>query len=162
MLVNDTNVKVEARADSVNGSTNGANPRFDLPLINLQEFFRNFAEQGTTRAKDNIEKVKAASEEVSEVVREACFKSAESAADYGAKVIEISKHNTSATLEFMSQLAETRSLLDIVNLSATRSREAFEVATAQNRELWELAQKVATETTAPMKTSFNRLLHRPV
>jgi hypothetical protein len=59
-----------------------------------------------------------------------------------------------------SRLVETRSLLDIVRLSTARSREAFEVVSAQNRELWELAQKVAIETTEPVKTSFNRLLHK--
>ncbi|WP_247526388.1 hypothetical protein [Bradyrhizobium sp. 199] len=47
-----------------------------------------------------------------------------------------------------------------MRLSTARSREAFEVVSAQNRELWELAQKVAIETTEPVKTSFNRLLHK--
>lgn len=160
--MNDANVKVETHADPVNENANGAKPRFDLPLFNFQELFRGFAGQGAAQAKQNIEKMKAASEEISDVLREACSMNAKGAADYGARVIEISKDNTSATLEFLSQLAETRSLLDIVQLSTTRSRKAFEVASAQNRELWELAQKVAIETTEPIKTRFNRVLHKTV
>ncbi|WP_245471101.1 phasin family protein [Bradyrhizobium genosp. SA-3] len=84
------------------------------------------------------------------------------AVDYGARVIEISKHNTNATLEFFSRLAETRSLPEIVHLSTAQSREAFEAASAQNRELWELAQKVAIDTTEPIKTGFSRVLRRTV
>jgi hypothetical protein len=34
------------------------------------------------------------------------------------------------------------------------------MASGQNRELWDLAQKVATETAEPIKKSFNRVLHR--
>ncbi|MGY4594622.1 hypothetical protein ACVWXL_002368 [Bradyrhizobium sp. GM22.5] len=49
-----------------------------------------------------------------------------------------------------------------MHLSTARSREAFEVVSAQNRELWELAQKVAIETTEPIKTSFNRVFHKTV
>jgi hypothetical protein len=47
-----------------------------------------------------------------------------------------------------------------MTLSTTHSRKTFEAASAQNRELWDLAQKVATETAEPIKNSFNRVLHR--
>jgi phasin len=159
--VNDADVKVETQADAVNENTNGANPRFDLPFLNFQELLRGFAE-GAAQTKKNIASMKTTSEEISDILREACSMNTRGAVDYGAKVIEISKDNTSATLEFLSRLAETRSLLDIVHLSTARSREAFEVVSAQNRELWALAQKVAIETTEPIKTNFNRVLHKTV
>nr|WP_249810040.1 phasin [Bradyrhizobium sp. 139] len=131
-----------------------------MPFLNFQELFRGFAEQGAAQTRQNIEKMKATSEEFSDVLRESCSMNVKGAVDYSARVIEISKDNTSAALEFLSQLAEARSLLDIVHLSTARNRKAFEVVSAQNRELWELAQKVAVETTEPIKTSFNRALHR--
>ena len=159
--MNDADVKIETQADPVNENTNGAKPRFDLPFLNFQELLRGFAE-GAAQTKKNIASMKATSEEISDILREACSMNARGAVDCGAKVIEISKDNTSATLEFLSRLAETRSLLDIVHLSTARSREAFEVVSAQNRELWDLAQKVAIETTEPIKTSFNRVLHKTV
>lgn len=65
-------------------------------------------------------------------------------------------------LEFLTKLADARSLLDIVHLSNVRARDAFEVASSQNRELWGLAQKVAIETTEPIKARFDRLLHKTV
>ncbi|UQR61010.1 MULTISPECIES: phasin family protein [Bradyrhizobium] len=162
MLVNDANVKVETHADPVTENANGAKLRFELPLLNFQELFRGFAEQGAAQARKNIESMKSTSEEISDVLREACSMNVKGTIDYGARVIEISKNNTSATLEFFSRLAETRSLLDIVHLSTAQSREAFEAASVQNRELWALAQKVAIDTTEPIKTGFNRVLQRTV
>ncbi|CUU17403.1 bll5555 hypothetical protein CDS [Bradyrhizobium sp.] len=60
----------------------------------------------------------------------------------------------------MSQLADVRSFADVVNLSTSHSGKTFEAASRQNRELWDLAQKVATETAEPIKKSFNVVLHR--
>ncbi|MFK4505775.1 phasin family protein [Bradyrhizobium daqingense] len=160
--MNDANVKVGTHSDPVNDIANGAKPRFDLPIMNFQEVFRDFAEQGAAMAKKHIESMKATSEEISDVLREACSMNVKGVVDYGARVMEMSKDNTSSSLEFLSRLAETRSLLDVVHLSTAQSREAFEVASTQNRELWQLAQRVAIDTTDPIKAGFNRVLNRTV
>ncbi|WP_247816323.1 phasin family protein [Bradyrhizobium sp. 40] len=137
----------------MNENVNGAKPKF---VLSFQELLRGFA----APTKKNIASMKAISEEISDVLREACSMNARGAVDYGAKVIEISKDNTSATWSF-SRLVETRPLLDIVRLSTARSSEAFEVVSAQNRELWELAQKVAIETTEPSKPASTGYCTRP-
>ncbi|WP_249149988.1 phasin [Bradyrhizobium liaoningense] len=161
MTVNDANVKVETNATALNGTADGgAKLKFDMPFFNLQAVFGDFAEQGAARAKANFEQMKAASEEITEALREACSTNARRAADYGTKVIEISNTNTGSALEFLSQLADARSFADVVNLSTTHSRKTFEAASGQNRELWDLARKVATETAEPIRKSFNRVLHR--
>ncbi|WGD55818.1 phasin [Bradyrhizobium sp. CB1650] len=161
MPVNDANVKAETNAASPNGTANGtAKLNFDLPFFNVQTIFGNFAEQGATRAKANFEQMKVASEEITGALCDACSTNAKRAADYSARVIEISNANTTSTLEFLSQLADARSFADVVNLSTAHSRKTFEAASTQNRELWDLAQKVATETAEPIKQSFNRVLHR--
>jgi len=161
MTMNDANLKAETNATGLNGTANGgAMPRFDLPFFNFQAIFGDLAEQGAARAKANLERMRAASEEITEALREACSTNATRAADYGTKVIEISNINTSSALEFMSQLADARSFADVVNLSTSHSRKTFEAASRQNRELWDLAQKVATETAEPIKKSFNLVLHR--
>jgi len=159
--MNDANVKAETNATLLGGPANGgAKFEFDMPFFNIQAIFGDLAEQGAARAKANIEQMKAASEEITGALREACSTNATRAADYGAKVIEISNINTSSTLEFLSQLADARSFADLVNLSTVHGRKTFEAASAQNRELWDLAQKVATETAEPIKNSFNRVLRK--
>ncbi|MCK1652342.1 phasin [Bradyrhizobium sp. 149] len=152
--MSDANVKAETNAAPLNGTANGnENFKFDIPFFNIQAIFGDLAAPAATRAKANFEQMKATSEEITEALRRR-------AADYSTKVIEISNTNTSSALEFLSQLADAKSFADLVNLSTAHGRKTFEAASAQNRELWDLAQKVATETAEPIKNSFKRVLHR--
>ena len=132
----------------------------DLPFFAMPGFFNGFAEQGAERAKEGCDRMKAASGEIADILREACLTNATGVADYGAKVIEISNANANSALDFLARLADTRSVSDIMNLSSTHGRKALEVASAQNRELWELAQKVTTATAEPLKKSFSRVLQK--
>ncbi|WP_228749413.1 phasin [Bradyrhizobium sp. BR 10261] len=124
----------------------------------MQTIFGNLAEQGATRAQANFAQIKATSEEITAALCDACTTNSQRAADYRTKVIEISHANTTSTLEFFSQLVDARSFADLVDLSTAHSREILETASAQNRELWDLAQRVATETAEPIKQSLNRVL----
>jgi phasin len=161
--VNDADVKVETNADPMNETANGnAKLRFDVPFFNIRGLFGGFVEQGASRAKENVEKMKAASEEISDGLREACSTNAKGAGDYSAKVIEISNINAKIALEFLSLLADTKSLVDALNLSTTQGRRTFEAAIAQNQELWALAQKLAIETAAPIKQSVDRVMRKSV
>jgi phasin len=159
--VSDVNVKAETNAAPLNGTANGNTKlKFDMPFFNIQAMFGGLAAPAATRAKANFEQMKTTSEEITAALCDACSTNASRAADYGTKVIEISRTNTSSALEFFSQLADAKSFADLMTLSTTHSRKTFEAASAQNRELWDLAQKVATETAEPIKNSFNRVLHR--
>ncbi|TYL84131.1 phasin [Bradyrhizobium rifense] len=159
--MSDVNVKAETNAAPLNGTANGNTKlKFDVPFFNIQAMFGDLTAPATARAKANFEQMKATSEEITAALCDACSTNASHAADYGTKVIEISRTNTSSALEFFSQLADARSFADLMTLSTAHGRKTFEAASAQNRELWDLAQKVATETAEPIKNSFNRVLHR--
>jgi phasin len=164
--VNDADMKVEVNTNRPNANVQANEKRgFDLPLFELPKIampgiFGGLAEQGVVRARENCEKMKAASGEIAEILRETCSTNANGAADYGAKVIEISAVNTNSAFDFLTDLMGTKSLSEIVSLSAAQSRKNFEAASAQNKELWGLAQKVATETAEPIKKSFDRVLQK--
>ena len=102
--------------------------------------------------------IRRASGEIADILRDACSTNAKSAADYAAKVIEISNANTNSALDFLTHLMGTRSLSEAIQLSATHGRKNFEATSAHNRELWELAQKVTTETAEPLKKSLTKAL----
>jgi phasin len=159
-------MKVEVNADPTNASVEADKKRgFEMPLFQLPKMampgaFREIAEHGVVRVKENCEKMKAASEEMADVLRETCSSNAKGAADYGGKLIEISNANTTSALDFFTNLMGTKSLSEIMTLSAAQARRNFDVASAQNRELWDLAQKVATETAEPIKKSFTRVLQK--
>ena len=150
----EPNVKVEMNDPLSNTKTNASSKlSFGVPFFALSGLFGGFAEQSVARARENYEKMKAASGEMTDVVRQTCSTGAKGAADYGSKILEISDANTNATFDFLTSLAGTKSLSEIINLSTTQSRKSVETASAQNRELWQLAQKVATETAEPIKAN---------
>jgi phasin len=153
--VNHANMKVEV-------NTNASNTMLglDMPLFAIPGIFRGIAEQNVERAKENCEKMKAASGEIADILREAYSTNTKGAADYGVKLIEISGVNASSAFDFLTHLMGTKSLSEIMRLSATQSRRNFEVTSAQNKELWQLAQKVVTETAEPIKESFTRVLQK--
>ncbi len=153
--MNDANTNVEVK-------TNPPNPKlgFEMSLFAMPGIFNGIAEQSVVRAKESCEKMKATSGEIADILREAYSTNAKAAADYGAKVIQISGANTTSAFDFLTHLMGTKSLAEIIQLSATQSRKSFEVTSAQNKELWELAQKVATETAEPIKKSFTRVLQK--
>ncbi len=159
--MNDANMKVEVNTNSPNANVDANEKRgSDVPLFAMPGIFRGIAEQSVARARENYEKMKAASEEMTDILRETYSTNAKGATDYGVKVIEISGVNTKSAFDFLTNLMDTKSLSEITTLSATQSRKNFEVVSAQNRELWELARKVATETSEPIKQSFTRVLQK--
>ena len=155
--MNEANTK-EANANPKAGSD--VKRALDLPFFATPEIFSGMTEQSLARAKENYEKLNAASGAITGVLGEAYSTNARGIADYTAKVIEFSGANTNSAFDFLSHLLGTKSPSEILQLSATHGRKSFEATTAQSRELWELARKVATETAEPIKKSFAGALQK--
>jgi phasin len=155
--VNEANTK-EANA---NPKANAELKRgLDLPFFASPEIFNGMTEQSLARAKANCERLNAASGAFTDVLREAYSTSARGVADYTAKVIEFQGANTNSALDFLRHLLGTKSPSELLQLSATQGRKNFETTTAQGRELWELARKVASETAEPIKKGFASALQK--
>jgi len=106
-----------------------------------------------TQAKDNWEKMKAATEEASDLIEDSYATASKGAADYGLKLIEVSRANTNSAFDFATQLFTVKSLAEAVELSTAHVRKQFDTMSAQGKELTALAQKVAAETVEPIKES---------
>jgi phasin len=141
---------------NVDSKVDGEKRSFD-PFA-VRGVFQGLAEQSAARARENLEKMKAASGEISDLLKQAYSTNAQGTADYAAKVIEISSANTSSAFDFLTEFVGTKSLSEAIQLSAAHGRKSFEVNTAHNKELWELARKVATETAEPIKKGFAKAL----
>jgi phasin len=159
--VTESNVKVEVN-DPLSNTKLQANEKqsSNMPFLAMSGPFGGIAAQSVAQAKENYEKMKAASGEVVDIFRETCSTNVKGAADYGSKLLEISSANTNSAFDFLTHLLGTKSIPEIINLSTAQSRKSVEAASAQNRELWELARKVATETAEPVKKSFTRVLQK--
>ena len=63
-------------------------PKFEMPKMEVPAAFREFAEKGVTQGKDNWEKMKAVTEEATDLIENSYATATKGSADYGLKVIE--------------------------------------------------------------------------
>jgi phasin len=125
---------------------------FEVP-----EQMRAFAEKGVSQARDNYAKFKDAAETHNGTI-EAVFTSAsKGASEYSAKLMEIVKANTTATLDFAQELIGVKTPAQAMELWTSHAKKQFETFTSQSKQLAELSQKVATETVEPIKANASKL-----
>jgi phasin len=169
LVVESQEKKVDAVSDvNTNPTTaNGGDEKkgFELPMFGLLKMatpgsFRDIAEPGVAQVKENCEKMKAVSEEMADALRQTCSTNAKAATDYGVKVINISNVNTASALDFLTKLIDAKSPSEVMNLSVAQARKNFDTASTQSRELWDLAQKVATETAEPIRKGVTGVLQK--
>ena len=129
-------------------------PKFEMPKMEVPTAFREMAEKSVTQCKDNWEKMKAATEEATDVIENSYATATKGFADYGLKMIEAARANTNAYFDFAGKLMTVKSASDVVELSTAHLRSQYETLSGQAKELTALAQKVTTETTAPLKDTM--------
>ena len=135
-------------------------PKFEVPKMEVPAAFRELAEKSVSQAKDNWEKMKAATEEASDLIEDSYATASKGAADYGLKVIEVSRANSNAAFDFAAKLMTVKSLAEAVELSTSHVRKQFDTFSAQGKELTALAQKVTTETVEPIKESVTSVFKK--
>ncbi len=129
-------------------------PNFEMPKMEVPAAFREFAEKSVTQAKDNWEKMKAATEEATDMIETSYSTASKGASDYGLALIDATRANANASLDFYSQLMTAKSLSEMIVLYTSHARKEVEAMTAQGQDLSALAQKVATETAEPIKSGM--------
>lgn len=125
---------------------------FEVP-----EQMRAFAEKGVSQARDNYAKFKDAAETHNGTIEAVFTTVTKGASEYSAKLMEIMKANTTASLDFAQELISAKSPTEAMELWTSHARKQFETFTAQSKQLAELGQKVAAETAEPIKTSASKL-----
>lgn len=135
-------------------------PKFEVPKMEVPAAFRELAEKSVTQAKDNWEKMKAATEEASDLIEDSYATASKGATDYGLKLIDTSRANINSMFDYATQLMTVKSLSEAVELSTSHMRKQFETLSAQSKELTALAQKVTTETVEPIKESVTSVFKK--
>ena len=125
---------------------------FEVP-----EQMRAFAEKGVSQARDSYAKFKDVAESNNGTIEAVFSCASKGASEYSAKLMEIMKANSTATLDFAQELLGVKSPSEAVELWSSHTKKQFETISAQAKELAELAQKVATETVEPIKTNASKL-----
>jgi len=129
-------------------------PKFEMPKIEFPSAFRELAEKSIAQAKEGYEKMKTAAEDATEMLEDTYAKASKGYADYGLKLIETTRANSNAAFDLMTQLLGAKSASEVVELSSGFMRTQFDTVTTQAKDLADHAQKVAAETTAPIKETL--------
>ena len=135
-------------------------PKFDIPKVEMPAAFREFAERGVAQCKDTYEKMKAAAEEATDVLETTYSTATKGASDYGLKMIEAARVNTNAAFDFAAELLSVKSFSEMIELSTGHARKQFETLSEQTKEFAALAQKVATETSEPIKSGVTKVFNK--
>jgi phasin len=118
---------------------------------------RAFAEKGVSQARDSYAKFKDAAETHNGTIEAVFTTASKGASEYSAKLMEIMKANSTATLDFAQELIGVKSPTEAIELWTSHAKKQFEAFTANAKELATLSQKVATETVEPIKTGASKL-----
>ena len=129
-------------------------PKFEMPKIEFPSAFRELAEKSVAQAKEGYEKMKTAAEDATEMLEDTYATASKGYADYGLKLIETARANSNAAFDLMAKLLGAKSASEVVELSSGFMRTQFDTVSAQAKDLADHAQKVATETTAPIKETL--------
>jgi phasin len=125
---------------------------FEVP-----EQMRAFAEKGVSQARDNYAKFKDIAETHNGTIEAVFTTVSKGASEYSAKLMEMMKANTTATLDFAQTLLGVKSPSEAMELWTAHAKHQYETFTANAKELAELSQKVATETAEPIKANASKL-----
>ena len=120
-------------------------PKYEMPKMEIPAEFREITDKGVAHARDACAKAKVASEEAADVFKNTYATVANAATDYNLKLIEIFRTNTRAAFDHVHELLGAKSPSEFIELSTAHLRKQYDIVSAQNKDLYALSQKVATE-----------------
>jgi len=97
-----------------------------------------------------------ATEEATDLLEDTYTTAMKGSVDYNLKLIDAARANANATFDFVSELIGVKSLSEVVELSTAHARKQFEAFTQQAKDLTAAAQKLATDTSEPLKTGVSK------
>jgi phasin len=125
---------------------------FEVP-----EQMRAFAEKGVAQARDSYAKFKDAAESGNTAIEAVVTAATKGANDYTSKVLEVVRSNTHASFDFAQELALVKSPTQFFEVWSGFARKQAETFSAQTKELAEIVQKTAVETSEPLKATASKL-----
>jgi len=125
---------------------------FEVP-----EQMRAFAEKGVSQARDSYAKFKDVAETHNGTIEAVFTNASKGYSEYSAKLLEMMKANTTATLDFAQALIAVKSPSEAMELWTSHAKKQYEALTAHSKGLAELTQKVVAETVEPIKANASKL-----
>ncbi|MBJ3777605.1 phasin family protein [Acuticoccus mangrovi] len=127
-----------------------------IPGAEGSNMVRELAEQSIASARQMYETARNAAEEATDMMEDTYEHARKSFTEMNLKLIDQAQANTDRVFAFAKEVASAKTVSEAVELQTKFVREQFEAFAGQAREMQETAQKLATETTGPMKEAWER------
>jgi len=127
-----------------------------VPPVEVPPAVREIAEKGLATLRENYDKLKTSAEQVNSTLEDTYTTASKGVAEYNARLLEAMQSNVNSTFDYFNALLQTKSVAEAVELSTSHARKQFETVTSQAKDLTALAQKVAAESSEPIKNSVEK------
>lgn len=132
-------------------ATSSAFSKLEMPAP-----FRDMAEKSVQQARGNYEKFKAAAEQATDMIEDSYSTATKGVAEYNVKSLEILRANINSAFDFFASVLGAKTAAEAVELSSTHLRTQYDTLQAQAKELSSLAQKIAAESSEPIKSAAEK------
>jgi phasin len=133
---------------------------YEMPRMEVPAQFREMTDKGVAHARETCTKAKVASGQAADLLESAYGIVAKGATDYNLKLIDFGRTNARAAFDYADELLGVKSPSEFIELSTAHMRKQFDIASAQNKELYALAQGVAAEVAEPIKTGMSNAFNK--
>jgi hypothetical protein len=130
------------------------------PQIEIPSGLRVVAIDGLEQMKDGYERVVERTGEAEAVLEKSCATAMQGSAELGLKMVAILQENINAGFDFATEMAEARTLPDMIELASRFTARQLEVSVAQGKELWSAGQRLMSDTARPLAAGFSENVDR--
>ena len=121
------------------------------PVAEMQVNVRKAVEKSVADAREAYAKARTAAEEATGALETSFAAAKTGIAEINTKALDAIRANVEANFDFVHAMIGAKSVSDYVALQTEFTRKQIETVTGQAKEFGALAQKVANDSTAPIK-----------
>ena len=122
----------------------------------MPEAFRDMAEKGVSQARDTYAKVKAASEEATDLIEDAFETTRQGGLDIGQTALDAVKANTDAAFKFAKEMMGVKTLSEAIELQTAFARDRFDAFSTQAKDMQALVTKVTEDAAKPVQDAVSK------
>lgn len=129
---------------------------FAMPKMEVPAAFREATEKGIENAREAYAKVKTAAEDATDLMEDTFETSRQGVVEFNHKAVDAAKANVDATFNFMKDIMSVKTVAEAIELQSTFARQQFDTLSTQTKEMQELATKLGTDVSAPVKEAVEK------
>ncbi|MBN9668984.1 phasin [Roseibium aggregatum] len=129
---------------------------FQLPKMEIPSMFREATEKSIESAREAYAKVKTAAEDATDLMEDTFETSRQGVVEFNHKAVDAAKENADAAFTFIKDIMSAKTLAEAIELQSTFARKQFDTLSAQTKEMQELATKLGTDVSSPVKEAMEK------